>query len=202
MYDSNPTRRQEHCPGWTNVDIQHSVNVCRVLNPVVAPLHTLVDTLRVDIRAIYWTALKLSQAELENAAEIQAAGRKPGNNYSVTHPCLSCKLFALDGAAILKANLGVLQEKQISRSTLWSLDSQRGLCAMKSQCLAEAACGSRWTWESSRPLIFLRMRSLRVWILKCNTTLQKTTKHRRFSWHLILFWKWNLCPQKWGVLLS
>lgn len=46
------------------------------------------------------------------------AGDKSSNNYSVTHPCLSYKLFALDLTEILKTNLGILQEEQISRSTL------------------------------------------------------------------------------------
>lgn len=74
-------------------------------------------------------------------SETEAPGDKSGNNHSGTHPCHSCKLFALDLAAILKANLGVLQEKQISRSALRSLSCRHDLCAVKSQSLEQGGEG-------------------------------------------------------------
>lgn len=74
-------------------------------------------------------------------AETEAPGDKSGANHSVAHPCLFSKLFALDLAAILKADLGVLQEKQISRSAFGSLRCRHGLCAVKSQSLAPGGEG-------------------------------------------------------------
>lgn len=89
-------------------------------------------------------------------AEVEAAGDESGNNYSVIRACLSCKLFALDLAAILRANLGILQEKQISQSTF--CNGEMGSCGKIPEA-AGVASRSRWRAGNMRLSILLRMSS-------------------------------------------
>lgn len=102
---------QEHSPMSASMDLGHHFYCLHSVESCACTTIHWADTLLTDMEAIYRTTLKLCQPELENVAETEAPGDRSGNNHSGTHPCHSCKLFVLDLAAILKANLGVFARK-------------------------------------------------------------------------------------------